>query len=145
MAKPRGNFKGRKREGSRPRTRPAARVVDPGLFYALRATVREVLALCEEPHKLEDLTHVQTRAKLRVWLEESDAWHREVPVREREPARRELPGQVAPREGNSGSRGEAVGHVYHSPRKKGDLPSWPSATQELPAVEALKDGTEPET
>lgn len=143
MPKKSANFKGRKRGGRERSSRPArvgaSRLIDPGLTYALRAVVRVVLALVEKPHTLTSVQMVQTLAKLQRWLDEADAWHRQIPVRERTDDGEDSP--VAPREGNGGSRGQAVRRSVVI-RKKGSPPSWPTAVEALPSVEELKDDGE---
>lgn len=134
MAKKRGNVPGRRRgRGREPRRGSRARVVDAGLFYALRACVEQVLLLCEEPHRLEDLQQQALRAKLRVWLAEAKNWRStdegsgDVRVREPEPGGRQLQRPLAPREGEGAVGGEAARHTIVV-RKAGRPPTWEAPT-----------------
>lgn len=140
MAKSRGRLRGGR--GGKPprRRRGGARVVDPGLFYALRACVRAVLALYGAKPLDEGL-----RVKLETWLEEADAWQAALPLREHEPERRQLCSQVASSESDRGTDRRLARHSV-TVRKRSSPPSWPAAkaTTSLPAVEDLKeddDGT----
>lgn len=135
--KKRGRLRGGR--GGKDRRRRSARVVDPSLFYALRACVRAVLcAYAGRP--LED----GLVKRLELWLEEADNWMVEhegktdVPVREPEPERRKLRRQVASSEGD---RRPGVARHVVTVRKQNAAPSWPRGEAgEASPVEELSDG-----
>lgn len=132
MGRKRGNFNGRKRGRGRRETRRPARVVNPGLFYALRAVVKLMLHMLAV-RKLTPEGEKALADKLELWLDEANAWGQAGVLRTRGEARTRLP--VHP--------GETSSHpVRHGRtqliRKPGRLPAWPSETT-FSSVEDLDD------
>lgn len=134
---PRGKKRGTLRggRGGKPRRiRRGARVVDPGLFYALRACAKVALAVAEgrEPDPA-------LKPKLHLWTEQADAWWQtQVRVRESEPEGRKLPSEVAPGESNS----SAGRHIVRTVRKPGAIPEVPTVDDILAASFQLDEEEE---
>lgn len=129
--KARGRLRGGRGGKERGRSPRSARVVDPGLFYALRANVRATLMVLGGEPLDEGLI-----SRLKQWLEDADAWSSQVSVREQEPGRRELQRGLAPGEGDSPPGGKVTRHV-RALRKPGQAPT-PSVPEELRSVAVLK-------
>lgn len=73
-------------EGGKDRRSRSARVVDPGLFYALRAVTRVVLWFAEGSPSAKE--PVRELLKLKVWLEQAVQWDKVIA-----PSRMAQPGE----------------------------------------------------
>lgn len=137
MPKKRGSFNGRQRGRGRRerRSRRPTRVVDPGLFYALRALVKLVLHLFAV-RKLTPESEKALLTKLDTWYTEARDWRQTgVLVHPEGGPHRD----VGPSEGQGQSVGKRSSRQERKPGR--GLPSWP-AEATLPSTVALVDEEE---